>query len=113
MYLAGLVKTACTVAKRMRSVCIILLILGIFVAFSDSRPTFDVEQGLLPDDLKLLGNWACGCSGVCKSSPLMRGATGYGANIGKAISDCQAQLEMTCINEGGLKTYVRDTCIET
>ncbi len=43
----------------------------------------------------------------------MRGATGYGANIGKAISDCQAQLEKNaCINEGGLKTYIGDTCIE-
>lgn len=63
--------------------------------------------------MELMGNGACGCLGTCKSSSLMRGATGYGANIGKAISDCQAQLEKNaCINEGGLKTYIGDTCIE-
>ncbi len=56
--------------------------------------------------------WACGCSGTC-SDGTGTGATGYGSNIGAAISDCESRMRGTCIGHGGLQTYSGGGCSET
>jgi hypothetical protein len=55
--------------------------------------------------------WACGCSGTCYDGT-GTGATGYGSTIAEAISDCESRLKSTCLDNGGLKTYVGGGCSE-
>lgn len=57
--------------------------------------------------------WYCGCHGDCYSGATYS-ATGYGGNIGAAISDCDSKLRNVCAtNDDGLQTYEGESCSET